>query len=83
MEPLGRLDQRGVAPGVVGRIADVKNIAWPFNSLGHLWCAVAKEEPNASDDGFERVVVQQPFFTLIERVFEMEEERAAEVDKLA
>src|SRR5262249_46513482 len=30
-----------------------------------------------------RVVVEESFLTLIERVFEMEEERAAEVDELA
>jgi hypothetical protein len=43
----------------------------------------SRREPSAGNDGFERVVVQESFFTLIERVFEMEEERAAEVGELA
>jgi hypothetical protein len=38
-------------------------------NAGHRW------KPSASDDGFKRVVVQQSFFRLIKRVFEMEEER--------
>ena len=40
-------------------------------------------EAGTRDDGLERVVVQQVFFALIERVFEVEEHRAAQVDELA
>src|SRR5215471_10261006 len=55
----------------------------PRDSPGGSKAGASRREPRAGDDGFERVVVQQSFFALIERIFEMEEERAAKVVVLA
>ena len=45
--------------------------------------ATPAQKTDLDSDGLERGVVQQSSFALIERVLEMEEEGAAQVDELA